>query len=271
MSDQEPLNTNQELNAEHVMESLGEPREAAHDIDNAGTLHGSSNNTTESSDPLYVQKRLKQQSRQHEREMRELQAQMAAMHAHMSQGQQGTMNNSNGAVAGDDPIQKAVQFALQQRDLQEQQKQQAESQAHVQRQRSELVNHLDSMEDKYDDFRERVFNRDLPITPTMSDYAITLPRKGAGSAGEVLYHLAKNPDELKRISKLHPLDQASEMAKLSHALISGGSGESKSDQSSRAPIGNIKSMPHAVSGGITDKTSPSQIRAMMKSGNFKGR
>jgi hypothetical protein len=117
------------------------------------------------------------------------------------------------------------------------------------------------MRDKYDDFREKVFSDDLPITSTMRDYALTLPKKGDGSAGEVLYNLAKNPDELRRISRLQPVDQAAEMAKLSHALISGG--ENKITQS-RAPIGQIKSSTPPVSGGISDKTPVSSIRAMMK-------
>lgn len=267
MSVQEPTDTNQELNAEHVMESLGEPKEAAHDLDNAGTLDGTSNNTNTQNDPLYVQKRLKQQSRQHEREMRDMQAQMAALHAHVNNSVSNT--NSQAGAGTDDPIQRAVNVALAQRDLQEQQKRQAESQAYMQSQRSEMQRHLDAMDDKYDDFKEKVFDDRLPITSTMSEYALTLPRKGEGSAGEVLYHLAKNPDELKRISKLHPIDQASEMAKLSHALISGGKGESTSTQP-KVTLGNVKTMPHPNSGGINENTSVSALRAQMKSGKKWG-
>lgn len=267
MSEQDNIDVNQPLNAENVLESLGEPAEKAAEIDNPGTLLGTSNNTNGPTDPLYVQKRLKQQSRQHEREMREMQAQMAALHAQMGQANSGQMmNNQDGMNSGEDPIQKAVMFALQQRDLQEQKQKQAESAAHMQKQYRNLQEHLDNMEDKYDDFREKVFSDDLPITTTMRDYAVTLPRKGEGSAGEVLYHLAKNPDELRRISKLQPVDQAAEMAKLSHALISGG--ENKITQS-RSPIGNIKSSTPPVSGGINDKTPVSSIRAKMRAGGFK--
>lgn len=267
MSEQDNIEENQQLNAENVMESLGEPADKAAEIDNPGTLLGTSNNTNGPVDPLYVQKRLKQQSRQHEREMRELQSQMAAMHAQMNQANSGQMmNNQDGMGAQEDPIQKAVMFALQQRDLQEQKQKQAETAAHMQMQYKKLQEHLDNMEDKYEDFREKVFSDDLPITSTMRDYAVTLPRKGDGSAGEVLYHLAKNPDELKRISRLQPVDQAAEMAKLSHALISGG--ENKITQS-RPLIGQIKSSTPPVSGGITEKTPVSSIRAKMKAGGFK--
>jgi DNA repair exonuclease SbcCD ATPase subunit len=267
MSESDPIDENQQLNAENVLESLGEPADAAAEIDNPGTLLGTSNNTNGPVDPLYVQKRLKQQSRQHEREMRELQSQMAALHAQVGQASSGPMMNSHEEMnSADDPIQKAVMLALQQRDIQEQQQKQAENAAHMQMQYKNLQEHLDNMEDKYDDFREKVFSNDLPITPTMRDYAVTLPRKGQGSAGEVLYHLAKNPEELKRISKLQPVSQAAEMAKLSHALISGG--ENKITQS-RSPIGQIKSSTPPVSGGISEKTPISSIRAKMKAGGFK--
>ncbi len=267
MSEQDNIDVNQQLNAENVLESLGEPAEAADEINNPGTLLGTSNNTNGPVDPLFVQKRLKQQSRQHDREMRELQAQMAAMQSQIGQASSGQMmNNQGGMNSSEDPIQKAVMFALQQRDLQEQQQKQAESASHMQKQYHNLHAHLAYMEDKYEDFRDLVKNDELPITSTMRDYAVTLPKKGNGSAGEVLYHLAKNPDELKRISKLHPVDQAAEMAKLSHALISGG--ENKITQS-RPLIGQIKSSATPVSGGINDKTPVSSIRAKMKSGTWK--
>jgi hypothetical protein len=269
MSEQDMIDENQSLNAENVMASLGEPQEAAGEIDNAGTLLGTSNNTNGPVDPLYVQKRLKQQSRQHEREMRAMQSQMDAMHSQMSQSPstQHMMGDGNSGMSSEqDPIQRAVSMALAQRDLHEQKQKQAESASHMQKQYRNLQEHLDNMEDKYDDFREKVFRDDLPITNTMRDYAVTLPKKGNGSAGEVLYNLAKNPDELKRISQLQPVDQAAEMAKLSHALISGG--ENKITQS-RAPIGNIKSSTPVISGGVNDKTPVSSIRAKMKSGGWK--
>ena len=269
MSDQMPMDTNQELNAEHVMESMGEPASEALAIDEPGTPLGTSNNTTSKVDPLYVQKRLKQQSRQHERELRAMQDQMSQMHAqlngNMQANNQGDM--SNGMDSGDDQIQRAVNFALKQRDLQEQNQKQAESAAHMQKQFKGLQAHLDDMSDKYDDFHDKVYSDELPITSTMRDYAVTLPRKGMGSAGEVLYHLAKNPEELRRISKLHPVDQASEMSKLSHALISGG--ENKIAQSSRAPIGNIKSSAPSISSSVNDKTPVTSIRERMKSGQWK--
>jgi hypothetical protein len=124
--------------------------------------------------------------------------------------------------------------------------------------------HLDKMSDKYDDFDEVVKGEDAPFTTHMATAAMLLPRTGAGSAGEVLYKLGKNPEELKRIANLHPLDQASEMVKLSHALISGG--EQKGSSNPSRPLGNIKSNPVTNSRDVTDKTPVSELRRRMKTG-----
>lgn len=262
------MTTDAPVENNEVMESLGNPEVAAETPNEAGTSQGTSNNTVSAEDPLYVQKRLKRQAREHEREMRTMQAQLSALQSQVQnpapQNNQQSFGNQGMA---DDPIQRAVNLALSQRDLQENQRKQAESAAHVQKQYTEMSRHLDSMNDKYDDFHDEVLSNDKPFTSSMRDYALTLPKKGNGSAGEVLYHLAKNPEELKRISLLHPLDQAAEMAKLSHALVSGG--DSKTSQSRPNTLGNIKSMPVSNSNAVTDKTPVSVIRARMKAGTWK--
>lgn len=255
--------------AENVMQSLGEPAEAAQEINDPATLEGTSNNTEPAQDPLYVQKRLKQQSRKHEREMREMQAQIAAMQQGFSPSAQSSQlqDQPTGPLGVEDQIQKAVQYALNHREMQERKQREAESAAHVQKQYQGMQKHLEELEDKYDDFHDTVFGDDKPYTATMRDYAMTLPKKGAGSAGEVLYHLGQNPEELKRISKLHPLDQAAEMAKLSHALISGG--EVGKASTPRVPMGHVKSNPTTTSNGTTDRTPVANIRAQMKAGKWK--
>lgn len=254
-------------NAEQVMESLGEPAAAADDVNQSTQSAHAADSPEPKNDPLYVQKRLKQQSRQHEREMRAMQSQLAQMQAQMGQSQpQLQMQNEPMVPGSDDHIQRAVNAALAQRELQERKQKEAESAAHVQRQYKELQKHLDNVADKYDDFHDHVFSDETPFTPAMRDYAITLPRQGNGSAGEVLYHLAKNKEELRRISKLHPVDQAAEMSKLSHALISGA--ENKANPQ-KPNLGNIKSTPVNVSRQINDKTPVSSIRAAMKSGTWK--
>jgi len=217
-------------------------------------------------------KRLKSQKRAHEREVRELHARIGDLESRMAPpnttSQDQSMNPYQPPQGGgiEDHIHKAVSYALNHRDMEERKAHEAQSQAHVQRQYQEFQKHLDNVGDKYDDFHDVVFGRDTPYTTSMRDYAVTLPRSGSGSSGEVLYKLGKNPEELHRISKLHPLDQASEMARLSHALISGG--EQKASAQTR-PLGQIKSNPVSNSHAVTDKTPVGSIRQRMKSGSWK--
>jgi len=72
-SHQEMSGNDKEL-AENVGESLGDESVAENDTQGHD---GHESNAT--SDPLYVQKRLKQQKRSHDREMREMQARMAEL------------------------------------------------------------------------------------------------------------------------------------------------------------------------------------------------
>jgi hypothetical protein len=168
----------------------------------------------------------------------------------------------------DEQIHKAVSFALQHRDKEERRAKEAEAAQHVNKQYQELHRHLDHLGDKYDDFDEIVRGQETPFTTHMRDAALLLDldHKNPGSAGEVLYKLGKNPEELKRISKLHPLEQAREMVKLSKALISGG--ENKTQQPTRH-LGQIKNSPVNNSHGVNEKTPIGSIRERMKSGNWK--
>ena len=217
-------------------------------------------------DSLAVQKRLKQMRRAHDREIRELHSRMEMMQSQSQRNQMQQQYSPQEAQQGgmDDAIHKAVSYALQQRDVEERKARDMQSQQHIAKQYQELNKHLDTTSDKYDDFDD-VVRGDIPFTAHMRDAALMLPKKGPGSAGEVLYKLGKNPEELSRIAKLHPVDQASELVALSHALISGG--ESKQSQS--RPLGQIKSNPVVNSIGVNDKTPVSDIRDRMKKGIFK--
>lgn len=261
-SDQDMSGNDKELAGE-VTESLGVPMEMADEETQEAT--GQENK----GDPLYVQKRLKQQRRAHEREIRELQARMDHMQSQLqpnqsTQPQQGPYESGNQNAGNMDMIQQAVGYALQQKEMEERKAREAQAQQHIAKQYQDLNRHLDSTADKYDDFDD-IVRGDAPFTPAMRDIALTLPKKGAGSAGEVLYRLGKNPDELSRIAKLPAIDQAAELIALSHALISGG--EQKQPQS--RPLGSIKSNPVVNSVGVTEKTPVSDIRARMKKGTFK--
>ena len=255
--------------AGEVMDSLGDHGEPVSD----GMAHmqgdGNQGGTSEEVSTRKFQERIKRLNRSHEREIRDLQARMANM---QQQPQQNSMQNQGNSY--DQPqggniaehIQQAVNFALQHKDNEERKVREAQNAAKVQRQYDDLHRHLDTVADKYEDFDDVVKGPDAQFSTHMRDAALFLPKKGQGSAGEVLYHLGKNPQELERISRLHPLEQASEMVKLSHALISGG--EHKGSQSVR-PLGQIKSNPVTNSAGVTEKTSPAEIRARMKAGKFK--
>jgi hypothetical protein len=259
------LNQEQDVLADKVMDTVGveesQPEAEAEGLEDSDAGH--------SRESLSVQKRLKAQKRAHERQTRGLEARLAELESRLSQNQNPLHEQHSMPSHGDgieDHIHKAVSYALQHKEMEERKAHEAQNAAHVQRQYQEFQKHLDNVGDKYDDFHDVVFGADTPYTSAMRDYAVTLPRSGAGSAAEVLYKLGKNPEELRRISKLHPLDQASEMSRLSHALISGGEPKSSS---SNAPLGQIKSNPVVNSRSVTDKTPVSNIRQRMKTGSWK--
>jgi len=250
-----------------VMESLGETHGSEAEGNQAHEGSGEQENL-----PPGVKARLGRQEKRHQKEMRDLRSQLEQLHAR--QGQNSGDISSLGQPANpyapqpmangvEDHIQKAVSFALQHREMQEKKAKEAEQAAHVSKQYQEFHKHLDSMHDKYDDYHEKVTAQDVPFTPHMRDASLFLPKTGPGSAGEVLYKLGSNPDELSRISRLHPLDQAAEMVKLSQSLM--GIADAKQSAQAR-PLGNIKSNPVTNSPGVTDKTSVSELRARMKQG-----
>ena len=264
-SHQEMSGNDKEL-AENVGESLGDESVAENDTQGHD---GHESNAT--SDPLYVQKRLKQQKRSHDREMREMQARMAELQSQISpqnpQSYDANPYTPNGGNPHgvDETISKAVSFALQQKEMEERKARAAEQNASIANHYQKLQHHLDSVADKYDDFDDVVRSDHAPFTASMRDAALMLPKKGPGSAGEVLYKLGKSPDDLSRISKLYPHEQAAELVALSHALIAGGENKGQSNR----PLGQIKNNPVTNSAGVTEKTSPAQIRALMKAGKFK--
>lgn len=268
MEDQNLSSQDHDGLAGQVMESLGEPKESAENADEAPRNEG---NGDHDDLPVGVKERLGRQERKHQREMRNMRMQLESLQSQL--GSQPNMESMPGQAANhyadsapagsmDEQIHKAVSYALQHKEMEERKAKEAERLHHVNKQYQELQKHLDETADKYDDFDEVVRGDEAPFTTHMRDAALLLPRKGAGSAGEVLYKLGKNQSELDRISRLHPIDQASELVKLSHALISGA--EAKSPQP--RPLGQIKSNPVVNSHVITDKTPVSELRKRMKAG-----
>lgn len=265
---QELSHQEKESLAGNVMDSLGEPQESESEV-----LEGSHDQEGEESDSTSSKKRepgwqrLKRKNREHEMEIRDLRSRIEHMQSSQPQHEQ-PMSPHQPFQSGDmaEHIHKAVSQVLQHKEMEEHKAKEAERMAHVHKQYQGLQKHLDNVSDRYDDFDDVVRGEDAPFTPHMRDAALLLPHSGKGSAGEVLYKLGKNRPELERIAQLHPLDQARELNKLSHALVSGD--ESKNAQTTRQ-MGNIKSNPVVNSHGITDKTPASEIRARMKAGKFK--
>jgi hypothetical protein len=250
-----------------ALESLGESPEAMNEGESNQESSGNENN----GESLAVQKRIKQLKRAHDREMREMQSRMDQMQSQSQpnqsmQQQSNSPNESQGNPGSiEDAIHKAVGFALQQKDMEERKQKDMQNQQDIQNQYQEFQKHLDSTSDKYDDFDDVVLGN-APFTEPMRDVAaLILPKTGAGSAGEVLYKLGKNSEELSRIAKLPSHKQAAELVALSHALIAGGDHKSSANR----PLGNIKSNPVVNSVGVTEKTPVSDIRSRMKEGKFK--
>lgn len=226
-------------------------------------------------DPAGIKKRLGMQAKRHQREMRQMQEQLARMQSQMTQGQD---NNSSdfsqsnpypspgqpNPPSGNDEekIQKAVRYALQAKDDEERKAKAAESQAHVQKQYKRLHDEFDKASDKYEDFDDVVRGDDVPFSGAIRDALLFID-----NPAEVAYKLGKNRDELQRISRLHPLDQAREVNKLAFALMGGNSGKSSSAPKAN-PLNPARPNP-GNSTAITDKTPPSAIRARMKAGTWK--
>lgn len=224
-------------------------------------------------DPISVKKRLGMQAKKHAREMRQLHERIAQME--MSRGDSANPHastyqpdpyNSPGQpmppIASEEArIQHAVRMALGMREHEERQAREAQSQAHVQKQYKRLNDEFDRASDRYEDFDDVVREGDAPFTDAVRD-ALLLVENPA----EVAYSLGKNRSELQRISKLHPLDQAREVNKLSFSLM--GNSGAKQAGSRAAPLGAVRANP-VTSQAITDKTPASVIRARMKAGTFK--
>lgn len=225
-------------------------------------------------EPYSIKKRLGMQAKKHAREMRQMQEQLMRMQMQM-QGDSATPHNpynsnpypSPGqpnppAATEEEKIQRAVRLALGAKEHEERQAEEAQKAAHVHKQYQRLNDEFDRASEKYDDFDDVVRGEDIPFTPHVRD-ALLLVENPA----DVAYRLGKNRSELERISRLHPLDQAREVNKLSFALRTGQDGKAQAAPKAN-PLGNVRVNPTA-STAITDKTPPSVIRQRMKAGTWK--
>lgn len=228
-------------------------------------------------EPYSIKKRLGMQAKKHQREMRQLQEHMMRMQAQLGgespatpQYQQSNQNAypspgqpSGPGMSEEEKIHQAVRYALGAKDHEERQAKEAQHATHVNKQYQRLNDEFDKASDKYDDFDDVVRGDDIPFTPHVRD-ALLLVENPA----EVAYKLGKNKSELERISRLHPLDQAREVNKLSFSLMGGNNGKTSSPTKAN-PLGTVRANPAHSSTAVTDKTPPSVIRARMKAGTWK--
>jgi hypothetical protein len=227
-----------------------------------------------------IKKRLGMQAKKHAREMRQMQEQMLQMQAQFQNANMDSANPYNHqnhetnpyhspgqpdspGMSEEERIQKAVRYALGAKEADERKAKEAEHATHVHKQYQRLNSEFDKASDKYDDFDDVVRGDDMPFTNHVRD-ALLLVENPA----EVAYKLGKNRSELERISRLHPLDQAREVNKLSFSLMNGKDNKS-SNHSKASPLGQIRQNPAHSSNAVTDKTPPSVIRARMKAGTWK--
>lgn len=226
-------------------------------------------------DPLSVKKRLGMQAKKHTREMRALRDELSQMRSMMSTDSanpsastyQSDPYSSPGqpnapAMSEQDKIQHAVRMALGMKEHEQKQAEEAQRTAHVHKQYQRLNDEFDKASDKYEDFDDVVRGNDVPFTPHIRDALLLVD-----NAPDVAYKLAKSRSELERISKLHPLDQAREVNKLSFSLMGGNNGKPSSSRTT--PLGNVRANPAGASQAVTDKTPASVIRARMKAGDWK--
>jgi hypothetical protein len=226
-------------------------------------------------EPYSIKKRLGMQAKKHAREMRQLHERIAQMQSQFSPDSATPQYSHNtnpfpspGQPSGmpmteEEKIQHAVRVALGAKEHQEQQAKMQERQAHIHKQYQRLNDEFDKASEKYDDFDDVVRESDAPFTDHVRD-ALLLVENPA----DVAYRLGKNRAELERISKLHPLDQAREVNKLSFSLM-GGNNAKTSSPTKANPLGAVRANPAHSSNAITDKTPASVIRARMKAGTFK--
>lgn len=224
--------------------------------------------------PLYAKERLGRMQKKHQKEMRRLQSQMTELQGRLAaqpqmQQQQPNYDDFGSEQSPSDMhqyVNHAVQAALRAKEDQERRAVEQQDHDHVQKQYESLAEHLDSASDEFDDFDDVVRGDNVPFTKHMRDAALLLPTSGAGSAAKVLYKLGKNPEELKRVSKLHPLDQARELLRLSHALDMGNGGSKEASEGYK-PIGQLKHDPsYSSSGEISERTPMSELKRRARAG-----
>ena len=221
--------------------------------------------------PLYAKERigkLQKRHNQQQKELRRLKEELYSIQQRLApqnndqMSYQQPINSYEGddynQPSQDELIRKAVASAFQHKDMLERQAKEQEQIAHIQKQYKNLEEQLDQASNKYEDFDDVIHSDEAIFTPHMVNASLLIP-----NAPDVLYKLGKNREEARRISQLHPLEQSREVVKLSMALL--GNETSKQNQPYKA-MGTIKSTPVSSKNGVSENTSISELRRLMKNG-----
>lgn len=218
--------------------------------------------------PEAAKKRLGMQEKRHKKEMKRMQQQLNEVRQHLGSRPEPMNSPENGMNpytsqpeegSMDDTVYKAVARAMELQKMQEKQAKDQEKMQHVHKSYKALEESLDNGSDKYEDFDHIVKSEDAPYTDAMRDASLLIE-----NAPEVLYHLGKDKEKLKRISELHPLEQAKEVIKLSMALASGNGGK-QGHSSNTKPLGQVKNNP-VTSSNVNEATSVGELRKRMREG-----
>lgn len=110
--------------------------------------------------------------------------------------------------------------------------------------------------EKYDDFEQVAYNRELPVTDTMA-LAIRADENGP----DILYHLGSNPRESARIARLPDFQQAIEIGKISVKVAANP--PARKTTNAPAPISPVT--PQGNGSPVFDTTDPRSIKTMSTS------
>ena len=257
------MQQSQELSGEEQV-SLGDDVNAS-----LGLANDNQEVDSESEGPDPIKKKLGMQEKRHKKQIRQMQSQIEEMRSRLEARTQHNTSPYENDIAdyqgptntGNDQIYQAVQRALQLQKEQEMKALEEQKFQHVQRQYRALDDHLDNASSKYDDFEEVVKDERAPYTSAMRDAALLIP-----NAADTLYQLGKDRKKLEEISKLHPLEQAKEVVKLSMALMGGTQKSSNTDNA--RPLSPIKNNP-VNNSNINENTSVGDLRKRMKESGGK--
>lgn len=162
--------------------------------------------------------------------------------------------------------QKLAAFRKEQAEQAEKSRQQA-AQDEASRQFTEQVN---AVMERYPDFKEVALDTTLPIPQggVVEQWILRLSAAGDATGAEMLYHLAKNPDHLKAINDMNPVDAARELV-LIEAELSGEEPAPKEEEPPKGPNRISKAPPPVPEVGNRSAAGQDPAISALNEGDFQ--